>query len=66
MPNERPTARYLGAILAGWLLVVAAGLVLFQSFAPIVAPKLSPSLAFNQKAQWLRGRRACDVLVLGS
>lgn len=33
---------------------------------PGVAPKLSNSISFNQKATWLRGTQSCDVLILGS
>jgi hypothetical protein len=64
--KSRPEAGYLFSVLAGFLVVMAIVAIFDNTLGSSVAPKISKSISFNQKAAWLKHIKTCDVLIIGS
>ena len=68
MPSLKsgPETGYLFSVLAGFLVVIAIVAIFDNTLGSSVAPKISTSISFNQKAAWLKHIKTCDVLIIGS
>ena len=63
--SENPVS-YLVAMLSGIAILLIAFAVSVVTLGADVPPRISNSLSFNAKAQWLARVPRCDILVLGS